>query len=486
VRSAQKKTSPFARKATGTSEAYSIDLVDILQQSYAGNAEPALRNRAVAQLVAGGDAAIGTSKEIKELKGEPVTAIQIDKNGRTFIDVSGEQEPFGTATRYLFVRSSLAPELLRVFGSRATAPDMTLHGAASLVNKAVITSLVEPSAHIANQIGKLVKDLTVWRVGDIMANVKGQILDDPAVMKELTAVGKEGALRAEHPAEEGLTDLGFLPTKMFRRATSATISITDRTVRLMTDQLVTRQIESGKLPKEGEAEYRRNMINELGQYDARAQSWLMGSLRRTGMSQFVTAGVNFNVLGLKSFVSPRALIGAGTILGLTAMTNKAMWGRMDGDDQCPVGGIYLGKWDGKVHYISLFSFHPLSRGLRVTGANPIIEHIRGVDGKTSGQMVDASASDIIDGWIGPFIGPPVRVGLTAATGHSDIRGRYWEAERAKKGESQTWKNIEAAALLINPTLKKIVTGQGSYVGKWGIQERKDKASSGGTGVKSYK
>jgi hypothetical protein len=262
---------------------------------------------------------------------------------------------------------------------------------------------------------------------------------------------------------------------LFRRATSFVIATTDTTVRLMTKDLAERQIAAGQKPNT--AEYRRNFVNELGQYDARAQSTIMAALRKTGVSQFITAGINFNVLGIKSLASRRALAGAGVILGTVALYNYMRWGRMDGADGVPVGAMYLGPSDDKerVRYWSPFAFHPVSRGLRATGAIEAVEGVKEyfVHGKSAHTILadaDEAGADVIRAWLAPFMGPPVRVAATAAFGTSDPMGKYRSARLVGPGESQIWENVKAAVLELNPTAKSAYMGKGVDIGKWGVRE----------------
>jgi hypothetical protein len=493
VRGVFLKGSPFARSRTSAGDFYSGSLSQMMGNQYGKNGAVASFNRYVAALTDKGDAFIGTSKAMQDhgqLNGHAAVAVGVEGPGRTFlpIDEKGDfdfDKAFSQGKKLLFLREDMTREHLQAFGLGVDPQDIGLKAWADVTNKAMVTGMAEPAGHVANQTSTAIVQGQFLHPMNIVRAMVGQHLNDPEILKTLVDIGKEGGLRNAHQGEPGVGG-GMLTGSTIRNISSAVLMTTDKTVRILSQQLAERKWAAmeakGKTPDISKEEFSRRYVLATGQYNARAQHPWMAALRASALSTFITAGVNFGTLPVRAMKMKTAWVTAGTLLGTAAVYNYEKWGRADGADGVPVGAVYTGPGvdkEGKptVTYWNLFAFHPFSRLLRETGGNQVIEHfqetsVHGADPETLGQRADAAARDSIESWLSPMWGPPVRAAQTLITGYGDPAFQYRMSPHVKKGESQMAANAKAMAENLVPSIGHYLSGKGSYFGKWGEQERR--------------
>ena len=136
------------------------------------------------------------------------------------------------------------------------------------------------------------------------------------------------------------------------------------------------------------------------------------------------------------------------VLGAVALVNYLAWGRADGDDSTPLGGMKTGVGpDGKTRYFDMAGlFSALPRGMRETGLMALAEGTR--RGQTGAQITDKATSDAIEAALHPIMGPPGAFAYTAATGKNSLGMKI--AQQPPPGGSQAWQNLQAAFKTANP------------------------------------
>ena len=214
---------------------------------------------------------------------------------------------------------------------------------------------------------------------------------------------------------------------------------------------------------------RRNYINQCGQYNGRLQGPIMNAFKQSGMSPFIVAGRNFNRQGIRGLtgnpgiqatslqagMEMRAINWLGTALTLSAVPmilNTLTTGNPAGRSGTPLGAWDLGTEEnekGKHRVIDLAQISGLRRGMRVTGADAVIEGMK--VGHTTNQIAGQVIEDASRNVMHPWIGPAPSGAFKALTGKQmDIRGTM-EAHRVPEGGGmQTVENIRAALESQNP------------------------------------
>lgn len=473
LRATYKKRSVFARKATGASEHYVLDYLDVMANRIGRDLEIANKNAYEKRLIENGDAVIALSgKGPQSIKDEPVVRVPHKATMLAFQAEDGTTK-YIARPQDLYLRKSIAKEYLaaadplknlfndtaiyrlgRGFSSAALAglTDATVH----LSNLATVL-FTRPSTGIRNPImdtmlsafGRMDVPVTVVR-----ALFKG-FQKNSEQLKQLSEMAQIGALRAPHPTRNPLSKL---------------IQWADKTTRLVLDDTYQDLAKAGLVENTETA--RREFVNQVGQYNKRLQGLYARTLRQTGISPFITAGKTFNTLGIRNLLLQPGVKGTSALAaGQLKAAIAAKWvgslvligaanylftrnkgGGVMGRPGTPVGRIDTGLnfKDGRPKTIPALDLIGFGRSLRGSGLRGVIQSkMLGLDNQAA---VDSAARDIINTWISPVAGPPLRFALGAATGYPPAveTGRNYPV--VESGQSQHLSDLANAAYEANPVV----------------------------------
>lgn len=471
------RRSPFGRLAKGTAAAYKPSYLDAMRNTYARQLEIANRNKFDRMMVESGNAVIdkpGLQNKLR-IKGEGVTPFEIK---RTVVQTDGQRIP---SFQNIYVRNSLAGEYRHALNldPRFSIPVVTQ--LSKLSNGLALAGLTEVSAHLGNLAHAL-----LWRPG-VARNFWGEIAlanlgradalvsivralskfteQDRTRLRELAEIG---ALREPHPPGAKWNPLGW---------GSRVIEWADRHARVQMDRMFDNLAEQGLVPKTETA--RREFVNQMGQYNRRAQGQVMHWLRDTGVAPFVTAGRAFNVLALKTAaLSPgikttspasRLAVAAtmaakvnGTLLligTLNYLLTHNKGGGVLGRPGTPLGAVDLGVDDKNRRPLTLdvSNILGLKRVARVTGVRGLAESLR--YDLPAGVALDSAMRDIQNAWLAPVTGPVARNISIAISGQAPGKGIPRVAPIVPPGKSQALQNLESAALEANQIVAGIHDAQ---------------------------
>lgn len=466
------KNAPYARQAFGTGSAYEVRLSRMIENTLAKGTEIANWHRTVDQLVKDKLAVIGRPNDRPVIDGKPTRPIDLKR--RTIITSAGAIPK----NEVLHVRADVYPELRRAMNVDDPQRFETLRGAAKLANTAALASASEMTIHVGNQLSALVNTPgTGFVFPRLVKRAMDLIHNDPATNRQLVDLARMGALK-EHGNRE-LTGLSRLnPMAHLMKQTGRLIAFTDKAGRLVLDDAFKALAAKGVV--ENTESNRRDLVNQFGQYNARAQHKLVAAARSTEIGPFATAGTNFYAMGMKAAtlapgmratsmgnaIKLRGVVAAryATIIAGVALGNYLRWGRVDGGSGVPIGALKTGETDdGKSKYIDIIGLTPLRRGLREIGALAAIEGAR--RGDTGAAIVDRAARDMILSPVRPFEGPLVSAAAVGATGY-DPQG-YRVADRAPAGSSQTRENLKAMVKAANPIVETVTSDEGDPMSQLG-------------------
>lgn len=466
-----KKKSIFGRQATGTGEGYGMNYTDIMRNTFGKQLEVANKNHFEDAMVDAGLAKI-------EQPGQPVTingreAKAFPYKRQTLILKNGQPM---SQSRSIYIDPRIAGEYeigsnvqKNVFeGGRGEFPAKV----ASAFNRAALAGLTDATVHVSNlgsamftrpgTSGGLLTDTLLSSLGRadvpvtlIRSLVKG-FKDNQQQIKELSEIG---AMRSQHESGSSLNPLNL---------TGKFIQWADRTARLTLDDAFKSMADKGIV--ENTETNRREFVNQVGQYNKRAQGSWTRAARDSGLAPFVTAGKNFNALavrtalldpGVKATSVPAALalranqaakwLGAATLIG---SLNYLITGKATGRDGVPLGSVDTGKNDenGRPLYIKVSDWLGLGRAVRVTGIRGAVEAKRA--GLTNQDALDSAVRDIGNSAMAPWEGPPIRA-LGVATGIPTAIGVKRPAPVVAPGESQRASDLKYAAIEANPIFGSI-------------------------------
>jgi hypothetical protein len=136
---------------------------------------------------------------------------------------------------------------------------------------------------------------------------------------------------------------------------------------------------------------------------------------------------------------------------IPATINFLTTGNVNGRPGTKFGQIDTGKDSGGKHIvIDPAQWIGLRRGLRITGAQSVIEGVKG--GKPMQEIRNEAIRDVIGGIIHPWAGPAVHAGSTAVTGYSPS---LWKESKNPKDFGE---NAVAALKQLNPTVGALFEG----------------------------
>jgi hypothetical protein len=473
-----RRKSPFGIRATGSGQSYNINYHDMMANTFGRQLEIANKNAFEQRLVESGNAKIGTGSPQDNLLPDGSKGVAFPLKRTTIITQDGKSVP---VNQTLFVKSNLSGEYRRGANVDLTPTPSLLKAFNTLVNRSALAGLTDASVHSLNLltalftrpgvVGGALTDslLSTFGRADIPITITKVLMkslqDNKSQVAKLSEIG---AMRAQHPANW----LGGF------------IQSADKATRLVMDDTFDKLVKNG-LVQDTETN-RREFVNQVGQYNSRAQGKLRTIFRSTGLGPFVTAGTTFNTLGLRTAtlspgvraVSPMAAaalranvfskwVGGAVAVGtLNYLLTKDKGGGVMGRPGVPVGRIDTGLSDKNNRPLSIpaFAIMGLDRAMRVTGARGFMEAQR--KGLTLGDSFDAAARDIANTSISPFAGPAVRFGTVALTGQQPAINVGRTSRVVPPGQSQTAENIKQAILDANPIIKSISLAREPGQGVW--------------------
>ena len=465
-----KKDSPFAREAKGNAESYNINMHDIIANTYGKQLEAATYKDFLNELVKNGLAKIDKPGMRVELSGKKTVAFPIQRkslvitNDGKFITIPQNEN--------VYVRGDLAREFRIAANLDSPTRGIVLQKVNQAFNYAALQGLTDATAHAANLTsallsrpgigGDIIREgiASTGGIGDFGIAVERMVKkaidmhnDTPGIKKQLAELSSIGALR------QGIHG-GVMGRFLLRY---------DTTTRLVMDDAYNFLVKKGLAENSETA--RREFINQVGQYNRRAQGPIMRTLKDLGISPFITAGKTFANLAVKNVtadpgVKATSLNSAAALKGLTAsrfagtigtimLTNYLLTqnkgGGIFGRPGTPLLSIDTGKDDkqGKPIIVNavgkLFGY---DRALRSTGIKGFVESK--MHGLNNTQAIHSSLRDVINTTVGMVAGPPVRFAVGAATGYPTAIDMNRQFPIVAPGSSQKLSDLKNSLLASNP------------------------------------
>lgn len=467
-----RRKSPFGVQATGAAEAYHSNYYDIMENTFGRQLEIANKRAFEDALVEKGQAVIDKPGQQVMIGGKPAEPFPLRR--QTIITPGGASGQNQT----LYVNSKLAREY-EIGANIDRKPPPPLVGFFNkLLNKTALAGLTDASTHAVNQAstlftlpggsGRLLQDT-------ILSSFPGRPDFAVSVAKALWKGFQDNRAQLASLAEIGAMREHYEPTKVpVMRQMQQALEWMDKTTRLSLDDAYKRLAADGLVENSETA--RREFVNQIGQYNRRAQTYYKRWFRDTGLGPFVTAGTTFNTLGVRGITLNPGVRGASIpasialrgnmlakLVGSAAtvmlanylMTKDKKGGGVLGRPGVNLGDIDTGQTDknGRPEVIKVFSMIGPGRGLRVTGARGFIEAKR--EGLPTGSALDSAARDAINSAMSPWAGPAIRFATTAVTGYPTAINVGRNTPVVPPGQSQAKENIKQAVLQANPVVAGI-------------------------------
>jgi len=468
-----KRKSPFARKATGESDSYVIDLRNIMANSMEKEYAIAMKNKMDNLLVEKGDAAIlKEGQDAPTLKGEETVRFPYRR-----LTVVKEDAPAVPLNANLWVRKSLANEYRAVHGTDAPLrlPGITRIG--ETLTRASLVGLSEGTIHVSNLMTGVIT--RPGPTSSVLANAALKAFGRMDVPVTLVHVVRN-ALTASTKQLASLAEIGALKEPYQGTMLSPFLNRLDKGIRITLDNVYQGMKDKGLV--EDTPASRREFINQVGQYNKRLQGPIIRALRETQVGPFATAGRAFNVLGartailspgIKSATAAHAaalrgeqiagIVGIGAI---AAAWNYAKTGQIS-PPGVRLGDLYLStEPNGRQHTLALSDMLGYGRAMRVTGARGVIEAKR--SGLSTAEAIDKGLSDVSSAALGPAMGPlPNFISMATAGKRATLlldANATTEAPKMPPDSSvpQRVANLGYAAVQANPIAG---TGYDIYQGK---------------------
>lgn len=470
-----RKKSPFGVRAKGTGEAYHVNYYDLMENTFGKQLEIANKNAFERALVDEGQAVIAPPGESVTIEGQPAVPFPLKRQRIVYPGGGGSSR-----NEMLYVNKKLAREYRIAANVDMPPPPVVVRGVAHALNTSALAGATDATTHVLNQVstlatlpgasGRLLHD-TMLSIApgrpDIFVAV-GRALakgfrDNRA---QLASLAEIGALRA-HEEPTGIPGLRQLSQLVHWMDKTTRLALDDAYKRLAADNLV-----------ENSETARREFVNQVGQYNKRAQSYYKRWFRDTGLGPFVTAGTTFNTLGVravtlnpgvKTTTLPAAIAVRANMLAKLAGTaatvaianyllTKDKGGGVLGRPGIPLGDIDLGTDDknGRPNRIAIFSMIGPGRGMRVTGARGFIQGK--MLGLPTGTAMQGAERDMINSAFSPWAGPPVKFLTTAATGHATAVDVPRVSPVVPPGQNQFASNLREAMVQANPVVAGVKKG----------------------------
>lgn len=471
-----RRKSPFARAAKGTGRSYNVNYAEMMRNTFARQLEIANKNAFEKRLVETGNAVEDRPNQLITLEGEATKAFPLN---RTMV-IQQDGQSFNVA-KNIYVRQSLAAEYERaadVTGKDIPYPAQVI---TNILNHSALTGLTDGTVHVTNLLSALMTrpGASAGVLGDTMLSALGRADVPVTIFKVIAKAFQDNKLQVAHLAEIGAMKGQGPHTSWFflSRWLGNTIQKADKVTRLVLDDMFTNMAKKGYVVDT--ETNRREFINQVGQYNHRAQGALKRAVRKWGVGPFVTAGTTFNTLGFRTLAlrsgaeatskASSALlginvlskwIGASVVVGtLNYLLTKDKGGGAFGRPGIPLGRIDTGLNDENGNPLSFpfFDLMGLGRGLRATGIRGFVEAKR--KGLNLQNAVDSAGRDVFNSNTSPFFGPVVRFGAIAASGYQPAVNVPRESPVVAPGDSQVGQNFKTALVDANPILKSFVLSQ---------------------------
>ena len=473
-----RRKSRFSRRAKGTAEEYHLDYRRLSERMIEANFEEATKRRMYGQLVQDGLAVLTNP-------GQPLP-VGFDAHHQPFtIERKGVPAGGGAArtfVKYLWVKKNIYPEVRQALNVDGRVGEAAIINAANALNQIQLAGPTDAVWHIANMVGSiagsqggrnLLTDVVRKIPGVNLMDALGRtaassikvLRDTPEIQKQIAELAKIGAMRAQEG--KGVVPLGEKRALLRLLHPGNLIQLLDRGGRVVRDDLYKNMVRRG-LVADTPAN-RRLWVNQMGQYNARLMSQLQRYFKEWGFSPFVVAGRNFNKMAMRRMILSQgvkarnpaaaaqmkavdALGMVATLVVVPSVLNYLLTGNPSGRDGTKFGQIDTGQdtKDGKHLVIDPGQWSGVRRGLRITGAQGLIEGLR--EGQRGKRITEQMAKDIVGGAIHPWTGPAVHGASVLATGYSP--SGYKESENPKDFGA----NALAALEQLNPIAKAIVEG----------------------------
>ena len=442
VTGSMKRGSVFSKERTGTGKEYLTDYKTLTQRMLSGNYESYTRNKLYDAVIKNGAGVIS-----KTSPGEGYTALPV------------QGYPKGET---LWVKDSVYPELRRVLNLDPKLQISGLSALAAKINKATLVSGVEGVYHTANLIRNvaqtvqgrgLLSDLAIKNpfVSIPLAiskiyNKTRQLMDkDPELYDSIYQVSKSFGIRGNPFVDEQLNRLN--PNKWETSKTGKLINTLDLAGRLVINDMFEDALKQGMILEDTPAN-RLEWLKKSGNYNERLQSNLQRMVKQTGISPFVTAGINklqngidqmlllsprmkgLSDAGRRRMVASKVANAAFWYVSAPLLLNLMLW-KDAFPNGVPAGAIKIGvDKQSKPIYIDPLQWTGMRTGMRATGVEAMIDGMRKGDSfsTTSTHIARDMAGEIIR----PFTGVPADVASLALTGHTTyslLNGRAPETGR---------------------------------------------------------
>lgn len=462
-----KRKSPFGIQAKGSSENYGINYKDIIANTFHRQLEIANKAKFDDALVKAGDAVIDRPGQQLELKGEPTKVFPYKRQRVIFPTEEGTKGV--SQNQNIYVRRSLSGEYERA--ANVTGNQFpNLSKITNPINQVALAGLTDATVHVSNlgtalftrPGGNLAADVLLSAFGrsdiplKIVEVIKKSFNENRDQLSELAQIG---ALREYPKSKSPLANL---------------VHWADKHTRLVLDDTYKKLSDAGIV--ENSETSRREFVNQAGQYNKRAQGSLTRMLRDTGIGPFVTAGKTFIGQGYRNVaVSPgvkatspmnAAKLRADVLskwLGFTAFVATANYvlthnkgGGVTGRAGTPIGRIDTGMNDqaNRPLTIPIADIVGYGRALRVSGIKGYADAKR--KGLPEQVAIDASARDLINSFISPVAGPPVRLAVGASTGYPTAVNVGRQFPVVPPGKSQKASDALHAVGESSPILSSII------------------------------
>lgn len=381
-----------------------------------------------------------------------------------------------TQNKYLAVSPYIKPELYQAMQLDRSAGEVMrgLHPVLDTAVRSIITTQtalgIDLGVHMANDFfavlmsNKGIATDPVSRVftsaRDLLKARTDVVRESPEVVEELLRMAKAGvtfrAPREGWSAEQ--------------------LRVVDTATRLVLNREYEALVKEGKVT-DTPAERRRYISGRAGEYNRRFMTWFQQSMQESGLGAFNVAGRNFNRLAAKNLLmSPgvkassmdealrmRLSLAVGiatTALVLPAVVNQMQTGSPDAGGQLKPWEMYLYKdKEGKIVTMDMSKPTLLMRGMRATGTKALVEQqviprLKGEQPAAWGQTIKEGAQEALKTAAQPFVGPPLNVASTLATGKTPLG--YEQRAPGEKG----WPYVGAATAALNPLVGP-ATGMGA-------------------------
>lgn len=372
----------------------------------------------------------------------------------------------GQAKMDLHVRAELADEFDRAHGlDKPFQPGI----GAKILNTAQMVGVVEPVAHVMNNVRGLMSN-------ELGADAKSAIAKKgftPVTFSKVIGRIYDAAVQQHASSPETERVLAETAKEGTGRPASGTFSrVLDRTMRLAAHNQYQEAVKSGLIPaSENTSQNMREWLNRVsGQYNAKLIPRWMSVMKESGWAPFIVAHTTYGRLGLKNAIgevprgvdNPKQLQRAQQMFATWAAPalTAALINYISGDKEKhalgETGMFGLKDKNGKPLKMQFYS---LTGATRAAGGaiTDLMEGKRA--GQSDARIIDKMAVDIARQTLGTVEGPLSTVGKTMLS-HVLPEGDEMATPKADTaaGETQIGVNAKQAAKTFNPFAKSLIEG----------------------------